>query len=81
MCYTGSAMKIYTILDKDFRKSGLLLRLTKTQVEFPFFEFFHNRSPYQCLPNYAEFFCFVLFVVIKKNWRTWFFETCRHSLT
>ena len=38
------------ILDKDFQKSGLLFKLTKTfgsstQVEFLFFDFFYTRSP------------------------------------
>ena len=74
---------MYVILDKGFQQVGLLLKLTKgvqTKVEFPFSEFFFTRS---LLGNFyksvQKFFCFVLFVVIKKNWRIWFFETCRHQ--
>ena len=78
---------MYVTLYKNFQKSGLLFKLTKTSrssnsSRVSFLRIFFTRGLLSNVyKNAQKLFCFVLFVVIKKNCRKWFFETCRHSLT
>ena len=74
--FPGCVMWLYWFYnEKDFQKSSLLFKLMKTfrssnSVELPFSEFFHTRSPYQCLAKCAEIFLFCFVSSYKKNWRT-----------
>ena len=77
---------IYITFYEDFQKSGRFFKSMKTSRSSNssrvFFLWIFTRGLLSNVrKSVQKICCFALFVVIKKNWRAWFFETCRHSLT